>query len=104
MCASALRATWIARRPKRDVDPEDHEPGKILGKKPPSTGPSTLASAKTLGEISLIAPRPAAITDVGNDGVCQGDQRAAARPLHRARAQISTNMVGAQARSRASPA
>ena len=70
---------------ERHVDPEDQRPVDLLGEEAAQHRPAHRRGRKHRGDITLVAPALAWADDVGDDGLRQRHQRAAAETLEAAR-------------------
>ena len=59
---------------ERDIDPEDHRPMEVLGKKPAKHRPGEARRHEHAGEINLIAAPFAGRNQIGHDGLREGNK------------------------------
>ena len=69
---------------ERQIDPEDERPVEMLGQKAAEHRPADRGGREHRADIALVAAALARANDVGDDGLRQHHQPAAARPLQRA--------------------
>ena len=70
---------------QRQVDPEDQRPVQVLGEEAAERGAEQAGQQEDAGEIDLILAALLGRHDVGDDGLGQRDEPAAAQSLHGAR-------------------
>ena len=86
---------------QRQVDPEDHRPVQVLGEEAAQHRPGDARQHEHAGEIALVAGPLLGRHDVGDDGLRQRDQPAAAQPLQRTGADQRQHRGGESAGGRA---
>ena len=87
--------------PSGQVDPEDHRPVEVLGEKPAQHRPGEARGHEHAGEIDLIAAALPGRHEIGDDGLRERDEPAAAEALQAAR-QDQRTACWAPARRRSS--
>ena len=88
-----------ASSPSGQVDPEDHRPVQVLGEKPAEHRPGEARGHEHAGEIDLVAAALPGRHEIGDDGLRERDEPAAAEALQAARQDQERAWLGASAQA-----